>query len=31
MKRFVDKTPQEFAEIVRKKLKNHVKQIILFG
>jgi len=27
----VNRIPQEFASIVRKKLKNHVKEIILFG
>jgi len=26
----VDRIPKEFAKIVRKKLKNHVKEIILF-
>jgi len=27
----MDKISKEFADIVRKKLKNHVKEIILFG
>lgn len=27
----MDKISQEFAEKIRRKLKNHLKQIILFG
>ena len=27
----VDKVSKEFAQVVRKKLRNHIKEIVLFG